>query len=271
MRKFGLVLFLSLLTINAIASESSSKNSEQVLEDRKNSVLQSVNKISSYGASDALEEINENIYKFNKVSKLVSQANHVDDVIYEVADSLGEIAQSYRNIAKKKNDIFNVHTKELDSLEGIEKLNSNSIRDLQQKRKALLEDVSRMERTLTSSVSETQKQKDLISIQGHKSVIKSLEAQELIWVKFNEAQEKLIVKLRANSDSVGFFFHVLDVNAEVYQEAATTVKMRRSAKLALENLSNLVGLQDVISEMSNNWTGVDVLIQEISSADFRIE
>ncbi len=271
MRKFSLILPLILVITNSIASESSSQQSEQVFEDRKNSVFRSVDKISSYGASDALKEINDNIKKFNKVSKLVSQAKHVDDVIYEVADTLAEIAESYRNIAQKKNDIFNVHTKELENLEGIEKLNSNSIRSLQQKRKDLLQDISRMERSLISYVSETQKQKDLVSIQGHKSVIKSLEAQELMWVKFNEAQEKLIVKLRANSDSVGFFFHVLDVNAEVYQEAATTVKMRRSAKLALENLSNLVGLQDIISEMSNNWTGVDVLVQEISSADFRIE
>ena len=80
-----------------------------------------------------------------------------------------------------------------------------------------------------------------------------------------------MARIKMISEKIGLMFHILNANAEVYQEAATAAKLRRSALVALENLSSLTDLEELIKEMSNNWSQVDNLVQEISSADFRIQ
>lgn len=267
---FGLFFSLCFLCL-CVNAQSNNLPNEKDFDNRKEELINSINAISSYGAVEAVKEIKDNIIEFNSLLEAVKNAQHVDDVIVEVANGLSNIAESYKKIASLKDNIFSVHRKEINNFISIEGDTTNTISAIRSKKNEYIQQIDVWEKSIDSINDNIEKQKIEISLRGKKSIIKSLEAQEEIWKKFYNAQQKILPKLKLNSEKISLMFHILDVNSEVYQQAATAAKLRRSALAALENLSSLTDLQGLIDEMSSNWTQVNDLVQEISSADFRIQ
>jgi len=117
----------------------------------------------------------------------------------------------------------------------------------------------------------TEKRKIEMTISANKSVSNSIKAHLLIWKKFHETQKPLLKKLNMRKDNIDLLMHGLMQNARVYQAAASAAELRRTAKAALSNLSDLQNIDDVLGDLQNNWFEVNALVDQISEADFNID
>ncbi|KPA13123.1 hypothetical protein MHK_006673, partial [Candidatus Magnetomorum sp. HK-1] len=93
----------------------------------------------------------------------------------------------------------------------------------------------------------------------------------LIWDKFHETQKPLLKKLNLRKENIDLLMHGLKQNARVYQAAASAAELRRTARAALSNLSELQNIDDVLGDLQNNWFEVNALVSQISEADFNID
>jgi hypothetical protein len=263
---FFLSVVLTSLWIYPVQGDSSMETQFNSIKD---SIITSARTTSSYGAAEAIEELNANLVLFDSLYNKIKSSKHPDDVINEVAEGLTKLSVSYRKIAMIKNEIFKVHNREFDSFRDNEGKTLATIKEIQRDKASYVKKIANAEESLKKEQNEIEKQKLNVSLQGWKSIIKSLEAQELIWNKFYEAQEKLLTKLKLSSEKISLLFHIIDTNATVYKYAAEVARLRKSALEALVNLASLTDLQALLNDMTNNWLQVNEIVDEISTADFR--
>jgi hypothetical protein len=270
MRVFSLCITV-VLTWLWICPVQGGTSMEQKFNSIKDDIIKSAITTSSYRAEEAIKELNANMTFFDVLYDKVKSAKHPDDVINEVADGLAKLSASYQKIAAMKNDIFTVHLKEFRAFRDYEGKTLATIQEIQRDKVGYVKKISTAEVSLKKEQNEIEKQKLNVSLQGWKSVVKSLEAQELIWNKFYEAQGKLLGKLKLSSEKISLLFHIIDTNATVYKYAADVAKLRKSALEALANLATLTELEALLTDMTNNWLQVDEIVREISTAEFRLE
>jgi len=267
---FGFSLFvvtlLSVLTSPVVSALPGEKEFNAVKEQ----IINSARNVSTYGAAEALAELNRNAVLFDKLYLKVKNARHVDDVIDEVTDGLVKLSNSYGKIADMGIRIFQVHNGEFAALRNKQGFTLRTVRELTAERDGHVQKRQRLTRYVETEPNEIEKQKMRVSIKASKSIIHSLEAQIVIWEKFYSAQKRLLAKLELTSERIGLLVHILKENAEVYKQAANVARLRRSALAALRNLSALEDLQTLLGDIENQWLEVDDLVNKISEVEFEL-
>jgi len=202
----------------------------------------------------------------------VYQANHVDDVIDDVADGLYEISKTYKKVTEKKDAILLEHGNALKTISNTdENTIEYAIKNNADKIISLESEVTRLLKEIEVEQIETKKRKLEIDINSKKSIINSLKDKNKVWNNFRLSQEKLLLKLKKNSEIIDLFLFALDKNADVYKEAADVAMLRKSAKSMLSQLKLLNATDDLINNIENNWLEINDLMNEISKAEFKIE
>lgn len=202
----------------------------------------------------------------------VYQANHVDDVIDDVADGLYEISKTYKKVTEKKDAILLEHGNALKTISNTdENTIEYAIKNNTDKIISLESEVTRLLKEIEVEQIETKKRKLEIDINSKKSIINSLKDKNKVWNNFRLSQEKLLLKLKKNSEIIDLFLFALDKNADVYKEAADVAMLRKSAKSMLSQLKLLNATDDLINNIENNWLEINDLMNEISKAEFKIE
>lgn len=227
--------------------------------------------ISNYKASDAYKDIANALNIFRQLHTQVQKATHVDDVIEEVADGLDRIATTYQKVAGFSTEMTQYRKGEFSYLQDV---NGNTLKtqlELKEQIAKLESENKILQRKRNSVTDEIESKKFEISIQGNEYIINSLEAQCIIWEKFYLAQKKLLESLELNGRKVDLLLHLLQVNANVYHEAANVARLRRSAKGALDNLRSLADIQGIVSDLQDSWLQINDLVSKISEAEFVID
>lgn len=248
--------------------ETSYKSSEDKFNKIKNNVAKSGKESAAYGADRAYKAIKKTLKDFKDLHEMVKDAKHIDDVINELSDGLEVMANTYAQVADMKPDILNHRTQNITNLTDLKGEVFKTIKELEIERQGCAEEIDLLSRQADHINDEMEKRKAIYTINGNKSIIKSLVAQQLIWQKFHKAQEKLINRLNVNGNNVDLLLHVLEINAKVYKEASTTAKLRRSAKDALLSLNSLFDLDVILNDLENSWLEINELVTEISNAEF---
>lgn len=263
-------MIITLLILSA-TSNVFALQGEKEFNQIKETIVQSTKTIFHYGADTALNELNENIKLFDSLYDKIKKVDHVDSMIDEVTDSLIRLSKSYTKISDMGSQIFKIHSKELGTLKDMEGETLSAVKEITDKKNEYLLEIKNLKEKLRINPTDIEKQKIEISIKGNNSVINSLEAQELIWQKFYSAQDNLLSKLKMTSDKIGLLLHILKTNADVYKNAADVAKLRRSALVALKNLSALSDVEAILGDIENNWLEINDLVDKISDADFRLD
>lgn len=244
---------------------------EQKFTEIKEQVVQSTQNLTQYKASDAYQEIVSAMNKFYKIRDVVKNSSHVDDVIEEVANGFETIASTYEKVVKIGEELKQYRKGELRYLKGMSGETLKTQQELERKIATLKDQNKLLQEKLLSALDDIERNNLEVSLRGNSSIINSLRAQTIIWRRFYEAQDQLYEKLNLNGRKVDSLIHVLEVNSRVYQEAANVTRLRKSAKGALDNLTSLGDLQNIIGDLQNSWTEVDDLISDISNAEFVID
>ena len=243
---------------------------EQKYTEIKEQIIQSTHDLAEYKAADAYRDIVSAISEFNKLRDLVNRASHVDDVIDEVADRLDNIASTYERVSNLSGSLAKFRNGEFRHLKDMNGETFRTERELEREISRLQYENTRIRDRLPNTLDDIEKNNLEVSLKGNLSVINSLRAQIAIWNKFYEAQNRLSEKLDINARKVDSLFHILEVNSRVYREAANTTRLRKTAKGALDSLSSLGDLQNIVDDVQSSWTELDSLVNDISNAEFSI-
>jgi hypothetical protein len=252
------------------ALQAARDGSQDRFREVQQKISDAVDEVRTFKAADAFMEIRACIQEFRNLRETVSQAEHIDDVINEVAEGLGRIAERYQRIADMKGAIKRNVASQIARLDRLRVESTDETARLRGEIRQASRAIERLEAQLVHEQDQTERMKLKLSIEGKKSVIKSLEGSIEVWEKFYQAQKKLEDRVRESTKKVDLLLHVLEVNAEVYRRAAETADLRKQANEAFNQLRELAQIGQLISEMRSSWTDVNELVGQISTADFRL-
>src|SRR5262249_837006 len=148
------------------------------------------------------------------------------------------ISSSYRKLASMETDITQVFNREMANLKSTHGATVDIVASVNADIATYQKAIAALENALQSEANAIEKQKKEITIRGHKSIINSLEGRRVIWSKFTDYQDGILKKLGTNRDNIGLLFHTLKTNADVYEQATETIRLRR---IAVDSLGNLLG------------------------------
>lgn len=250
---------------NSISMAAETRLPEQ-FNQIKQSVLETVSESQRVGAATTYNLLAENLNAFRSLSIRVRQADHMDDVIEELASELDVIAGNFEKAAKLRVE-YGRNTEDSRSLMARKHRETQSAIDEINRR--IYQTQSELQQA-QSAVNTTalQRDKNRIIISSNQSVLNSLEAQKQIWERFADSQSRLMTTFTASTERVDFVLFVLEKNAQVYREAANTAQLRRNVRLALQDLQSLGAIENSLIDLAASWREVDAIVSEIGREEF---
>lgn len=243
---------------------------EQKFTEIKEQLVQSTHSLAQYKAVDAYLEIVNALNEFHQLRNTIKNSSNIDEVIEEVTDRFENISSTYERVAKLGSELINYRQGELRYLKGIGSETLRTQQEIERKIARLQSEDKLLRERLSSTMDIIERNNIKVSLKGNDSIINSLMAQADIWRKFYDAQNQLYDKLNLNGRNIDSLIHILEVNSKVYKEATNVIRLRKSARGALDNLSSLSDIQSIVFDLENSWTEVDDLISNISNAEFVI-
>ncbi|MCP4700385.1 MAG: hypothetical protein GY862_26560 [Gammaproteobacteria bacterium] len=216
-------------------------------------------KILTNGARDAHDITNENITLFEKLQKKVASAETADNLIGEITGAFVSIADAYLRISSMSKSIHAANEIEFKNLDVFVEQTKNNKEKISRKIRAKEKHRKDLKRKTAADTSSTEYRKVESDIRGTNNEIDFLESQIVAWGKFQETQVKLIEELRSYSENVGLLLHILNVNANVYNEAAHAMQMQHSVKYVMQRLDNLSDVEEVLKHIKRDWTKIKAL------------
>ena len=273
LRKIFICLGILLVSLSHVSEVQASETYKQMDGEAKFSEIQkhvthSALSISNYKASDAYGEINGALSDSQKLHTLVQKADDIDEVIDDVTDGLDRISTAYNKVVEIGNDMKSYRGREFLNLKDIRKETLKTRQDLEKRINTLKAESSSLQKQLKSITDEFELKEINLTLQGNNSIVNSLEAQHFIWDKFYSSQNKLLDSLDLNGRKVDLLLQALEINSNVYHEAATVAHLRQSAQGALESLGDVGDIQNIVGDLQDSFRQVNDIVSEISEANF---
>ncbi|MCK5719865.1 MAG: hypothetical protein KAH84_07945 [Thiomargarita sp.] len=220
-----------------------------IFKEIKEKLVVATNNVLKQGTSTIYTKIIRSTNKFKGLQNKIDTIQNLDLVIDEVTDALIEVSQIYQEISSMNDAIMATHQKEFKTIETLKYDTVYHSKKLEAKKKIYLTRIHEAEKKLQKTDDNFEKQKQQFSINGYKSVINSLYAQQVIWKKFYEAQETLAINLKLYSQKISLLLHLLKISSQIYEQSANIALLRKSSILDLKDLTNLSELQDITNEI----------------------
>ncbi len=240
----------------------------QRFESIKSSFTDKTRDIISYKADDAYKIIIDNIKRFEKLKATVENSQNIADVLPEVANELSHIASNYRKVADMAGDIKSNTITSMDELNTGNKASKKSVAINDARINKLSKEITDAELKLPKAKNSNETIRLQATINGNKSMINSLKGQNLMWRNFQVHQERLLGSLNDNNGKVSTLLFVLEKNADVYELAAETAQMTKSASQFIQNLNGLMDINNTLDDLQESWTELDLIVDEIATLDF---
>jgi hypothetical protein len=207
--------------------------------------------------------------EFSKLKTKIEKAEKISDVLDDVADGFTLIAANYRKVANLSINIDDYYAKSMDALLPGEAATEKTIITNNARIESLQFELSKAQKVIDSETSDANsKQRSSATVSANKSQINSLQTQNRIWEKFNERQTSLSQALEDRSERIDTILFILGKNADVYEEAARTVRMTKNAAKLIGDLSSLQDIDSSLTALQESWSEVDDIVDAIGEIDF---
>lgn len=241
--------------------------SSRFMEIQK-SFVERPEEIKQYGAEEAYKIIVRNIESFEKLKKKVQNANSIAVVLDEVADELAVIASNYREVSNMAGKIERFTINSMDQLTVGQSASNKSIKSNDDIIRQLTQEMEAAKLKLERADDSNEIMRLKATVAGNASQINSLKSQNMMWLNFVKYQEGLLGALGDNNEAVSTLLFVLEKNADVYERAAETALMTKSAARFIQDLNGLIDINNTLGDLMDSWDEVDIMVGEISSLDF---
>lgn len=243
-----------------------SRLSGTVFNSIKHQLITASNIILKHGTREAYIRVTQHLKRFKSLQTKLNQQN-VDSLMNDIIQTFIAVAQNYKNIAAMKTEIISEHEKQFQLITSLEARTLHNIEGLEKQRQAKLAELTKAQAELTNIVDPLERQKMQLSIDGYKSIIESLYAQKVVWQKFYDAQNRLEAKLHNHSQKIELLLHILNINADIYQQSANIALIRKTSLAALKDITDLTDLKNIIKQIAESEADIKQWMKNIQTTE----
>lgn len=239
-----------------------------VFNEIKLKLLEISNQILKRGTQEAYVKLRHNLQSFQSLHAKMVQTQKIDGLVNEVTAELVTIAQTYKEIAARSTDIMAIHQQQFSLLNNLKQQTLYSLEKLDNKKQeyqSLLDQAQN--ELLQPDKNRLEQQKVQFSIDGYKNIVQTLYAQQDIWNRFYEAQEKLETKLRTHSKKIELLLHILNINAQIYEQSANFALLRKTKVMAFKDITNLHDLTRIVTDIEESEKDIAQWVEKIEQTE----
>ncbi len=236
-----------------------------IFNEIKSQILAVIEQFLTFGTTEAYIKIRYNLQSIKTLHTTLIQREEIEGIVNEIAEELLAIGRSYQEIAAMAPDIMAKHQEQFNVLKDLKSktlYNIEKIEQQQQKYQGLLEKTQQEVNSnqLNNSLEE---QKNQFTVGSYDNILQTLYAQQAIWNKFYEAQEMLEQKLKNYSHKISILLYILNINAQLYEQAANVALLHNTTIVSLNNLSHLTELQKIMTEIEDSENEITQWLSKI--------
>jgi len=232
-----------------------SRLSGTIFNEIKHQLIDASNIILKQGTREAYLRITEHLKLFKSLQTKLNRQN-AESLMNEIIQSFIAVAQNYKNMAAMKTELIDVHEKQFELIASLETRTLHNMEGLEKQRQAKLAQLKKAQIELTNIVDPLERHKRQLSIDGYKSIVQSLYAQKVVWQKFYNAQNRLEAKLHNHSQKIELLLHILNINADIYQQSANIALLGKTSLVSLNKLTDLSELKIIVRQIAESESDI---------------
>ncbi|BAP56714.1 hypothetical protein THII_2417 [Thioploca ingrica] len=236
-----------------------------IFNEIKGQLLAVIEQFLTFGTTEAYIKIRYNLQSIKTLHTTLIQREEIAGIVNDIAEELLAIARSYQEIAALAPAIMAKHQEQFKVINDLKSKTSYTIEKIeqQQKKYQTLLEKSQQEVSSNQLNKSLEEQKTQFSIDSYNNILQTLYAQQAIWNKFYEAQEILEQKLKKYSEKISILLYILNINAQVYEQAANVALLHNTTIVSLNNLSHLTELQKIMTEIEGSENEITQWLSKI--------
>lgn len=223
-----------------------------VFDELKEKLLKSVDIILKYGANDIYAKIDKSYQIVNALHDKLSDEGKVKELIEEILQRLVEIAHTYKEINAMRNDIVKVHKLEFEKIQHLKNDVLSNMQKIEQKKEKYLNLLDKAEQSFVNLDDSQEKKKLELSIAGYKNIIQNIDIQKSVLSNFDTFLNTLNESLRKHTEKILMLLYILEINAQVYEQAANIPLMNQNFAGSFANLNNLAEIKSIVADMEKS-------------------
>jgi ribosome-associated translation inhibitor RaiA len=236
-----------------------------IFNEIKGHFLAVIEQFLTFGTTEAYIKIRYNLQSIKTLHTTLIQREEIASIVNEIAEELLAIGRSYQEIAAMAPAIMAKHQEQFKIINEFKSKTFYNIEKIEQQQKKYQELLEKTQQEVSSSHlnNSLEEQKTQFSIDSYNNILQTLYAQQAIWNKFYEAQEILEQKLKKYSEKIGILLYILNINAQVYEQAANVALLHNTTIVSLNNLSHLTELQKIMAEIEGSENEITQWLSKI--------
>ena len=236
-----------------------------IFNEIKGKLLAVIEQFLTFGTQAAYIKIRYNLQSIKILHTRLIQQDEAH-VIDEIAAELLAIARNYQEIAAMAPTIMAKHQEQFKMITALQHKTFRNMERITQQQQHYQELIKKNQAVATNLIQLNQsleKQKIQFAIDSYNTILQTLYAQQTIWNKFYEAQGILEQQLKNYSEKIGILLYILNINAQLYEQAANVALLRSTTVVALNNLTNLTELQKIITAIASSENDINQWLSKI--------
>lgn len=236
-----------------------------IFNEIKGQLFAVIEQFLTFGTTEAYIKIRYNLQSIKTLHTTLIQREKIEGIVNEIAEELLAISKSYQEIAAMAPSIMAKHQEQFNVINDLKSKTSSAIEKIgqQQKKYQTLLEKSQPEVSSNQLNESLEEQKTQFSIDSYNNILQTLYAQQAIWNKFYEAQEILAQRLKRYSQKISILLYILNINAQVYEQAANVALLHNTTIVSLNNLSHLTELQKIMTEIEGSENEITQWLSKI--------
>lgn len=236
-----------------------------IFNEIKGQLFAVIEQFLTFGTTEAYIKIRYNLQSIKTLHTTLIQREKIEGIVNEIAEELLAISKNYQEIAAMAPSIMAKHQEQFNVINDLKSKTSSAIEKIgqQQKKYQTLLEKSQPEVSSNQLNESLEEQKTQFSIDSYNNILQTLYAQQAIWNKFYEAQEILAQRLKRYSQKISILLYILNINAQVYEQAANVALLHNTTIVSLNNLSHLTELQKIMTEIEGSENEITQWLSKI--------
>lgn len=236
-----------------------------IFNEIKGQLLAVIEQFLTFGTTEAYIKIRYNLQSIKTLHTTLIQREEIASIVNEIAEELLAIGRSYQEIAALAPAIMAKHQEQFKVINDLKSKTFYNIEKIEQQQKKYQELLEKTQQEVSSNQlnNSLEEQKTQFSIDSYNNILQTLYAQQAIWNKFYEAQEILEQKLKKYSEKISILLYILNINAQVYEQAANVALLHNTTIVSLNNLSHLTELQKIMTEIEGSENEITQWLSKI--------
>jgi len=107
-----------------------------------------------------------------------------------------------------------------------------------------------------------------LSITGYKNIIQNIEIQKSVLSNFDTLLNTLDEALRQHSEKILMLLYILEINAQIYEQAANIPIVNQSFVGNLTNLNDLSEIKRIVEDIRQSEQEIVEQLETIKKTDF---